>query len=82
MPEIFYSDEHVTLWHGDCLDVLADLPTASIDAVVTDPPRFAPGRGASLPLCDSTVDLIVTGPPYLSLRTRLLQGALIEGDTP
>ena len=36
----------------------------------------------SLPLCDSTVDLIVTGPPYLSLRTRLLQGALIEGDTP
>jgi DNA modification methylase len=33
-----YEDELVTLWHGDCLDVLRGLPDASIDAVVTDPP--------------------------------------------
>jgi len=33
-----YADDAVTLWHGDCLDVLRDLPDASIDAVVTDPP--------------------------------------------
>jgi len=38
MSEPYYQDEHVTLWHGDCLDVLADLPTASVDAVITDPP--------------------------------------------
>ena len=38
MSEPYYQDEHVTLWHGDCLDVLADLPDASVDAVVTDPP--------------------------------------------
>ena len=38
VPEIFYSDESVTLWHGDCLDVLAGIPDSSIDAVVTDPP--------------------------------------------
>lgn len=38
MPEIFYSDEHVTLWHGDCLDAMRTLPGASVDAVVTDPP--------------------------------------------
>lgn len=26
------------LFHGDCLDVLANLPTRSVDAIVTDPP--------------------------------------------
>ena len=34
----YYSDERVTLWHGDCLDVLPTLPDASVDAIVTDPP--------------------------------------------
>ena len=35
---VYYSDDHVTLHHGDCLDVLRSLPDASVDAVVTDPP--------------------------------------------
>ena len=35
---IYYTDDKVTLHHGDCLDVLATLPDASVDAVVTDPP--------------------------------------------
>jgi len=26
------------LWHGDCLDVMAELPPMSVDAVITDPP--------------------------------------------
>ena len=34
---IYYTDDKVTLHHGDCLDVLATLPDASVDAVVTDP---------------------------------------------
>jgi len=49
----YYEDEWVTLFHGDCLDVLRTLPDASVDSVVTDPPyglefmgkdwdRFAP----------------------------------------
>ena len=38
MTDPYYSDERVTLWHGDCLDVLATLPDASVDSVVTDPP--------------------------------------------
>jgi hypothetical protein len=31
-------DEHVTVHHGDCRTVLADLPAESVDAIVTDPP--------------------------------------------
>lgn len=35
---IAYQSDEVTLHHGDCLDVLAALPDASVDSVVTDPP--------------------------------------------
>lgn len=28
----------VTLYHGDCVEVMASLPAASVDAIVTDPP--------------------------------------------
>jgi DNA modification methylase len=34
----YYQDDTVRLFHGDCLDVLTELPDASVDAVVTDPP--------------------------------------------
>ena len=34
----YYQDEHVTLHHGDCIDVMRTMPDASIDAIVTDPP--------------------------------------------
>ncbi len=36
----YYADETVTLYHGDCLDVLSSLPAASVDCVVTSPPYF------------------------------------------
>lgn len=36
----YYADETVTLYHGDCLDVLSTLPAASVDCVVTSPPYF------------------------------------------
>lgn len=33
-----YQDDAVTLYAGDCLDVLRELPDASVDSVCTDPP--------------------------------------------
>ena len=38
MSSPYYQDDSVTLHHGDCLDVLRELPDCSVDAVVTDPP--------------------------------------------
>lgn len=35
---IHYQDESVTIHHGDCIEVLAELPDNSVHAVVTDPP--------------------------------------------
>lgn len=35
---VHYSDDLVTLHHGDCVEVMRELPEASVDAVVTDPP--------------------------------------------
>jgi DNA modification methylase len=34
----YYADDQVTLHLGDCLDVLREIPDASVDAVVCDPP--------------------------------------------
>ena len=34
----YYTDDAVTLYHGDNRDVLATLPSNSVDACVTDPP--------------------------------------------
>lgn len=36
IPRVFYQDEAVTLWLGDCLDVLPQLEP--VDHVITDPP--------------------------------------------
>ena len=41
---IYYSDESVTLYHGDCIEVMEGLPDASVSAVLTDPPYSSGGR--------------------------------------
>ena len=33
-----YDDGTVTVYHGDCIEVMRTLPDNSVDAVVTDPP--------------------------------------------
>lgn len=34
----YYQNEHVTLYHGDCIETMNQMPANSIDAIVTDPP--------------------------------------------
>ncbi len=38
MIKPYYQDEWVTIYHGDCRDILPELPDKSIDLVLTDPP--------------------------------------------
>lgn len=38
--EPFYTDDTVTLWHGDSLEVLSELPNQSVNCCVTSPPYF------------------------------------------
>lgn len=40
MTTPYYSDDSVTLWHGDALAVLREMPDESVDCVVTSPPYF------------------------------------------
>lgn len=40
---LYYEDERTELHGGDCLNVLADLNTATVDAVITDPPYSSGG---------------------------------------
>lgn len=39
----YYEDDHASLYPGDALAVLADLPTGSVSAVVADPPYSSGG---------------------------------------
>jgi DNA modification methylase len=34
----YYADDAVTLYHGDCIEVMRGMAEASVDAIVTDPP--------------------------------------------
>ena len=41
MSAPYFQDESVTLYHGDCREVMATLADTSVDAVITDPPYSA-----------------------------------------
>jgi hypothetical protein len=55
----FYQDESVSLYHSDCLDVLREMPDASVDAVVTDPPYSLTDGGKQDCASDTLRDAIV-----------------------
>ena len=48
----YYQDDHATIYHGEALDVLRQLPAASVDVLLTDPPYSSGGMFRS----DRTID--------------------------
>ena len=34
----YYQDDHITLYHGDCIETMRTMPEGSVDSIVTDPP--------------------------------------------
>lgn len=38
LPEPYWQADGITLYHGDCLEVMAQLSTGSVDLIVTSPP--------------------------------------------
>ncbi len=44
MSAPYYQDDWVTIYHGDCLDILDGLRELQVDAVVTDPPYASGSR--------------------------------------
>jgi site-specific DNA-methyltransferase (adenine-specific) len=44
MPEPYYRSDQVALYGGEALSVLQSLPSASVDAVITDPPYSSGGQ--------------------------------------
>lgn len=44
MSAPYYSDDWVTLYHGDCVEVMDAMPEQSITTVLTDPPYSSGGR--------------------------------------
>lgn len=44
VSEPYYADEHVTLWHGDCIEVMDGMNDTTVDVVLTDPPYSSGGR--------------------------------------
>jgi len=48
----FYADDWAKVYNGDCLEGVRDIPAASVDLVVTDPPynigkNYGPGTDDS-----------------------------------
>lgn len=76
-PTVFYEDEHVTLWHGDCRDVLPTL--APVDVVVTDPPYGIGWRRAADPRRGSKAHAGIANDESTSTRDEVLE---LLADTP
>jgi len=91
MSDAYYHAFRVTVYAGDCLDVLADLPDASVHAVVTDPPyglefmgkdwdKFGGGKRAKPGLGERTTEW-VSNRGWNEMRCRSC-GHLSHGGSP
>lgn len=44
---LYYQDKQITLYQGDCLEILTEIPDNSIDMIFADPPYFLSNGGIS-----------------------------------
>jgi len=65
MVKHYYQDEWVTIYHGDCREILPQLPDKSVDLVIADPPYgvgkdYGEGCKDDLTTFVSSVSLVVS----------------------
>lgn len=65
--EPYYQDELITIYHGDCREVLAALTPASIELVLTDPPYQEHHQHLWAPLGLQSRNLLVEGGSLVTL---------------
>lgn len=71
MIQPYFEKDEITVYHGDLLDVLPQLPEASVDCVVTDPPY-------SLSFMGKEWDKKIPGPEYWQAIARVCKpGAMM-----
>ena len=74
-PSIYYQRGDVTLFFGDCLEVLPTLEAGSVDAVVTDPPY---GMGYRSSMNGRFGDCAIAGDDNTTVRDSMLVQAMIN----
>jgi site-specific DNA-methyltransferase (cytosine-N4-specific) len=76
-PELYYSDETVSLLLGDALETLRTLPDASVDCIVTSPPYYGLrdyGTAGQYGLEASPVEYVETMRALFAEARRVLAG--------
>ena len=89
LPEPYYERDGVSLYHGDCRDVLATLPAESVSCCVTSPPFWGlrkydcpPSIWGGDPSCSHTLDAQPMSDEGYAGRKRWQHDGVSRQDTP